>query len=199
MASGGGSSLVQGSSVLELECGLCIKKGKHSKAKTFCHECEAYLCGSCADTHGRFPALRNHKTVSTEDMMKICGLCNADGKKNEAILFCKDCDSWICDDCKESHGNFRDLRYHTIVSRNSIFHSDSTAPTDISVDLVSYQRNLQKEIHIPTLAVRLNHRTLTEIKNHIHQRNQATMMLHRAPLLYLPLILKLSSVILVVL
>ena len=123
---------VKSSSGMEFECSLCIKKGKHSEAKTFCYECEAYLCGSCADTHGRFPALRNHKTVSTEDMKKICGLCNADGKKNEAMCFCKDCDSWICDNCKESHGNFRDLRNHTIVSRSTIFHSDSTAPTDIS-------------------------------------------------------------------
>ena len=118
--------------MLELECVLCIKKGKHSEANTFCYVCEAYLCGSCADTHGRFPALRNHKTVSAEDMKKICGLCNADGKKNEAMCFCKDCDSWICDNCKESHGNFRDLQKHIIVSKKVMFNSDSTAPTDIS-------------------------------------------------------------------
>ena len=138
VASGGGSRSVLGSSdaLLELECGLCTKEGNHMEAKNFCPECKTYLCGSCTDTHGRFPTLRNHKTVSTEDIYKkICGLCNADGKKKEARCFCKNCDAWICYDCRKSHEKFRGLRNHTIVSRNAMFHSDSRAPYDISVGL----------------------------------------------------------------
>ena len=68
-------------------------------------------------------------------MKKICGLCNADGRKSEANCFCKDCASWICDDCKESHGKFRELRNHNIVSKSANLYSDSTTPSDISVEL----------------------------------------------------------------
>ena len=130
MASDGGTKPVLG--YTDMECGLCIKKGKHREAQKYCQECEAYICNSCTDSHGRFPALRRHKTVSMEDMTKNCGLCNADGKQKEAKCFCKDCGSWICEDCKESHDNFRELRNHTIVSKNTTFHSDSTAPCDMS-------------------------------------------------------------------
>ena len=137
MASGGASRSVLGSSdeIFEFECGLCIEDEKHRQAKKFCSACKAYLCGSCMDSHSRFPALRKHKTVSIEEMKKVCGLCNADGKNKEARCFCKNCDAWICDDCTKSHKRFRDLKKHTIVSRKDMFHSDSTVPCDISVRL----------------------------------------------------------------
>ena len=137
MASGGASRPVLGSSdeIFEFECGLCIEDEKHREAKKFCSACKAYLCGSCMDSHSRFPALRKHKTVSIEEMKKVCGLCNADGKNKEARYFCKNCDAWICDDCTKSHKRFRDLKEHTIVSRKDMFHSDSTVPCDISVRL----------------------------------------------------------------
>ena len=76
---------------LECTCSLCIKEVKHRQAKTFYQECDANLCASCADTHGRFPALRNHTTVMIKDSKKICGLRNADEKK-EAKWFCTNCD-----------------------------------------------------------------------------------------------------------
>ena len=134
---GGGSRSVLGSSdeAFEFECGLCIEDGKHRQAKVFCPECKTYLCGSCMGSHRRFPALRNHKTVSIEELKKTCGLCSADGIRKEARWSCKNCDAWICDDCKKTHQRFRDLKKHTIVSRCDMFHSDSTVPCDISVRL----------------------------------------------------------------
>ena len=134
---GGGSRSVLGSSdeAFEFECSLCIEDGKHRQAKVFCPECKTYLCGSCMGSHRRFPALRNHKTVSIEELKKTCGLCSADGIRKEARWSCKNCDAWICDDCKNSHGRFRDLKKHTIVSRSDMLHSDSTVPRDISVRL----------------------------------------------------------------
>ena len=134
MASGGGSRSVLGSSdeVLDLTCGICIKKGKHREAKTFCKDCEGYLCISCTDTHIRFPAQRNHKTISVEQIRKLCGICQTEGKSKDAVCFCKDCDYWICGDCKESHDNFRDLQNHTIISGKDVFYSNSTGPSEVS-------------------------------------------------------------------
>ena len=134
MACGGGSRSVLGSSdeVLDLKCGICINKGKHREAKTFCKDCEGYLCISCTDTHIRFPAQRNHKTISVEQIRKLCGICQTDGKSKDAVCFCKDCDYWICGDCKESHDNFRDLQNHTIISGKDVFYSNSTGPSEVS-------------------------------------------------------------------
>ena len=78
MATGGPSRSVVGSEdVCILECGICRKKKKHREAKTFCNDCEEYLCSSCTDTHGQFPALRNHKTIAVQDMVQNCGICIA--------------------------------------------------------------------------------------------------------------------------
>ena len=73
-----------------------------------------------------FPGLRN----STKDTKKVCGLCNADGKKKKANNFCKKCDAWICDECKKSHEKFRDLQKHIIVPRNDMTNYDSSAPSE---------------------------------------------------------------------
>ena len=101
--------------LFDIECGVCITKGKHREAESFCRECEGYLCSSCTNTHSRFPTLRNHKAIPTEDLKKLCGVCKVDGKKKEARYFCKECDSWICGNCKKSHENFKDLRKHIII------------------------------------------------------------------------------------
>ena len=65
-------------------------------------------------------------------MKKLCGICQTDGKSKDAVWFCKKCDSWICDDCKESHDNFRDLQNHIIVTKHNMIYSDSTAASDVS-------------------------------------------------------------------
>ena len=138
MATGGLSYSVVGSEdVFILQCGICRKKKKHREAKTFCNDCEEYLCSSCTDTHGQFPALRNHKTIAVQDMVQNCGICIASNKQKEARCYCKDCKSWVCDDCKESHENFRDLQKHTIVSGTAaaMIYSDSTSPCDVSIRL----------------------------------------------------------------
>ena len=166
MASGGASRSVLGSSdeTFEFECGLCIEGGKHREAKEFCPECKTYLCGSCINYHCRFPALRNHKTVSTEDMKKVCGLCSADGKNKEARYFCKNCDSWICEDCKKSHQRFRDLTKHTIVSRSEMFHSDSTVPCDISVQLGQLSTKVSEENSYPKTGTKTKPQSTNENK-----------------------------------
>ena len=134
MASSGAPVTFRGFSK-RLECSICKKKGKHREATTFCQECEGYLCSDCTDTHVQFPALRNHKTTPIEEIRKSCGVCKTKGIEKDARCFCKDCDAWICDDCKESHENFRDLQKNTIVTKDALIHSDSTAPSDISTRL----------------------------------------------------------------
>ena len=138
MASGGGSrstSPKSSNEALDLKCENCMKRGKDREAKTFCQECEEYFCSACTDNHGQFSALRNHKMTSVDKMKKFCGICKAKGKTKVAKSFCKDCDAWICDDCKESHENFRELTKHTIVTSDTVMGSDASAPSDISTRL----------------------------------------------------------------
>ena len=120
------------------ECSRCIKKGKQEEAKNFCQECDSYLCGSCTVTHDQFPPLQSHKKFTAVDIKRVCGLCDTGkGKQKKAIFFCKECGSWICDECKESHEDFPDLQTHTrsVVSRNAMSRPDSSAPCAISVRL----------------------------------------------------------------
>ena len=53
----------------------------------------------------------------------------------DARCFCKDCEAWICDDCKDSHRDFRDLQKHAIVTKDAVICIESSAPSDISTRL----------------------------------------------------------------
>ena len=134
MATGGASATVHGFSD-DSQCSICIKGGQHKETKAFCKDCEGYICSSCMDSHGNFPTLRNHKITPIEEMKKQCGICKSKGKQKDARCFCKNCDAWICDNCKESHENFRELQKHTIVTKDDLIRSESSAPSEISTRL----------------------------------------------------------------
>ena len=140
MASGSWSRSVLGSSdeLVDFECGICLRKGIHREAKMFCKQCKGYLCSFCLDKHSRFPAMRNHETISVERTKGICGICKVDDESKNTVYFCNDCDSLICDDCLTSHESFRDLQEHTIVHTTDMidmFDSDRTTSTDSSTSL----------------------------------------------------------------
>ena len=61
-----------------------------------------------------------------------CTLCTKEGKHGEAMSFCQECEAYICSSCENTHARFPALRNHTIVSRNAIDHTDSTALSDVS-------------------------------------------------------------------
>ena len=144
MATGGASATVHGFSD-DSQCSICIKGGQHKETKAFCKDCEGYICSSCMDSHGNFPTLRNHKITPIEEIKKQCGICKSKGKQKDARCFCKNCDAWICVDCKESHENFRELQIHTIFTKDDLIRSESSAPSGISNRLEKLSTNPSEE------------------------------------------------------
>ena len=114
------------------ECKLCLKESKHYQANHFCQDCAAAICDKCRSSHTRFPALRNHEIVPIEMVVRDCGLCHAEGVHVNASHFCEDCDSWVCDSCKDSHSKFPDLSTHSITVVDKMIKEKSSKPSDIS-------------------------------------------------------------------
>ena len=49
--------------VFDNVCGPCKLEGKANEARKYCEECAESLCDSCANTHQKFPLMKNHKIV----------------------------------------------------------------------------------------------------------------------------------------
>ena len=120
MATGSRSVLGSSDEVSDLECGLCIKDGKHKEAKYICSNCDSYICASSRNVHNRFPDLRKHNNISSIIIDNDCGLCHTEIGKKEAKHFCKNCNSLIFDSCKESHQTVLELRRQTVISSDEI-------------------------------------------------------------------------------
>ena len=58
-----------------------------------------------------------------------CGPCLLGRRTREAIHYCIDCPDYLCDDCKDYHGNLVVTRNHTIVTGSRIPTSVSGAPS----------------------------------------------------------------------
>ena len=58
-----------------------------------------------------------------------CGPCALGGRTREAKHYCVNCPDYLCDDCKDYHGNLVATRDHTIVTGSRIPTSVSGAPS----------------------------------------------------------------------
>ena len=61
-----------------------------------------------------------------------CGPCSAGGTKQEAKNYCIECQDYLCDACKNYHGNLSAIKNHNIVSGSKIPASASGMPGLVS-------------------------------------------------------------------
>ena len=96
------------------QCDPCKSEDKQTDAEYQCTNCVEKLCTSCRATHRKFPKLRNHDVKQLESNPLVCTACKSDDIVREASCFCKDCDEYLCKDCKTDHKKFKKLQGHTL-------------------------------------------------------------------------------------
>ena len=87
-------------------------------------------------------------SLESDSHLEDCGLCLQEGATRQARYFCKNCNSYICESCNDSHKRFQDLRYHTITRHKSQQQEDSTGPDVVSrLSLLSTQPSESINVH----------------------------------------------------
>ena len=109
-----GTTTSIGRSLKLYQCDPCKYEGKQNDAEFQCINCEEALCSICRDAHRKFPKLRDHEIQQLSSNPPICTTCKSSDIVREAGFFCKDCDEYLCDACKNEHKKFKKLRGHVI-------------------------------------------------------------------------------------
>ena len=71
MASVDGSKSVLATSDEINCCGSCRYRGTNKEAKSYCNECQEYLCDKCAESHTGLKMTRNHQLVPVTEASTI--------------------------------------------------------------------------------------------------------------------------------
>ena len=109
-------------------CSNCIETGTTKAARSFCHECDLALCGTCEELHRKLASSHelehydNDESEADKDQSAIA--CSVH-RKQEAGLFCEDHESLICLDCQEGE--------HSGCSVQTI--SDACDKIDVSMEM----------------------------------------------------------------
>ncbi|XP_045156393.2 E3 ubiquitin-protein ligase TRIM33-like [Mercenaria mercenaria] len=118
-------------------CFPCLESGRKTKTIRYCAECRSYFCTQCLEDHSKFAVLRKHqiidKPVATEhssekkaelklaenfEVSNPCSPCSEVWITIEAISFCVECKSYLCEQCYKDHNKFAALRKHHIMDKS---------------------------------------------------------------------------------
>ena len=58
---------------------------------------------------------KSYLAGSDEVIQYACGPCKNDGEIKESHYYCKDCDYFLCFDCKDEHETFKATKHHSII------------------------------------------------------------------------------------
>ncbi|XP_071148474.1 uncharacterized protein [Mytilus edulis] len=94
-------------------CEPCKYDKKERQATHKCEECDEYLCGECKTIHLSQKMNRNHPLKQLFSSIS-CDNCSANGCEVMASVYCKDCDSPLCDSCAECHSAMKRTRGHVL-------------------------------------------------------------------------------------
>ena len=141
-----------GQSLKLYQCDPCRSEGKQNDAEFQCINCEEALCSICRDAHKKFPKLRDHEIQQLSSNPPICTTCKSSDIVREAGFFCKDCDEYLCDACKNDHKKFKKLRGHVIEDvKEQEQENDKSKHTGPSLPDISRLRTSGPEIHVEAL------------------------------------------------
>lgn len=141
-------------------CKICKNTGNFLDAKSYCINCDDFLCRQCTDAHMAQDETASHK-VETMEEYQVRTEFEESGKKMHVVprccsyydpldigaLFCVDCDSAVCADCHLS------------------YHEDHRC-----AEMIAVAENFQNKIKQP----------LDELQNDASQLQEAMMCLQRA-------------------
>ncbi|KAL3887894.1 hypothetical protein ACJMK2_000282 [Sinanodonta woodiana] len=88
-------------------CDICGKRNKQTSAKSYCHDCNKYLCDTCREYHDDLPMTCQH-SVHTMDFGNACSglspnlsfteMCLKHSKERISV-FCSDHSTLCCNSC----------------------------------------------------------------------------------------------------
>ena len=58
---------------------------------------------------------KSYLAGSDEVIQYVCGPCKNDGEIKESHYYCKDCDYFLCFDCKDEHETFKPTKHHSLI------------------------------------------------------------------------------------
>jgi hypothetical protein len=96
------------------QCQPCKLSRKLVCASKYCDECEELLCEDCVTNHAKRKATASHKPIKIGEKKNVisCSPCTDEGNMVQAITYCEECEEYLCNDCKLSHGKRKATRTH---------------------------------------------------------------------------------------
>ncbi|XP_045161892.2 uncharacterized protein LOC123526709 [Mercenaria mercenaria] len=108
----------------EYICDPCKTVGDHAETQGYCTNCEEYLCDTCFRSHSRSKLSKHHVLLDKDAMpkktAKQCDPCKSVGDEIEGVVYCKDCNEYLCDSCYKSHTRSKLSRHHIMVDKDKI-------------------------------------------------------------------------------
>ncbi|XP_053384057.1 uncharacterized protein LOC123526710 [Mercenaria mercenaria] len=142
----------------EYTCDPCKTVGDHAEAQGFCTNCEEYLCSTCFRSHSRSKLSKHHVLLDKDSMpkktVKQCDPYKSVGDSIEGVVYCKDCNEYLCDSCYKSHTRSKLSRHHIMVDTDKISEQSgrddelSFAKIDISKIAVVDQKSKEEYNYI---------------------------------------------------
>ncbi|XP_062613912.1 E3 ubiquitin-protein ligase TRIM45-like [Saccostrea cucullata] len=86
----------KGSEVSTIDCDACVEDGEDVRATNWCKDCRRPFCENCSKMHKKFPAVRDHETVSLSEITsvtkpaEIVSMFCTVHEQNKLELFCRD-------------------------------------------------------------------------------------------------------------
>ena len=89
-------------------CGSCSNRGSDKEAKSYCNECQEYLCNPCAESHKGLKLTRSHQLLPVTDVSRpisqdsfVSCLVLCDCSQNIGVsVYCEDHNDVICLSCQ---------------------------------------------------------------------------------------------------
>ena len=113
-------------------CSNCIETGTTKAARSFCHECDLALCGTCEGMHRKLASsheLEHYDNDASEVDKDQSAITCSVHRKQEVGLFCEDHEMFICLGCQEGE--------HSGCSVQTI--SDACDKIDVSTEICETQ------------------------------------------------------------